>query len=111
MKTLITILFLSLLSSPSWSQSIEDLMQVCEVIGYESKTEEFGACVLALRGKAKLNKIVELKQQHRKAAEAKFAAMHERQQRQHQEQLNYYRQQQQYEEQQAKIQKEKERIS
>ena len=111
MKKLFLMVLFSVISAQAHSDILsEDLMQVCEVIGYESKTEEFGACVLALRDKAKLNKIAELKQQHRKAAEAKFAAMHERQQRQHQEQLNYYRQQQQqYEEQQAKIQKEKER--
>ena len=111
MKKLYLILLLSVISAQVHSDILsEDLVQVCELIGYESNTEKLGGCVLALRGKAKLNKIAALKQQHREAAEAKFAAMHERQQRQHQEQLNYYRQQQQqHEEQQAKIQKEKER--
>ena len=111
MKKLYLILLLSVISAQVHSDILsEDLMLVCEVIGYESKTEEFGACVLALRGKAKLNKIAALKQQHRKAAEAKFAEMHEQQQRQYQQQLSYYRQQQQqYEAQQVKIQKEKER--
>jgi len=111
MKKLFLILLFSVISAQVHSEILsENLMQVCELIGYESKTEEFGACVLALRDKAKLNKITQLKQQHRAAAEAKFAKMHEQQQKQHQVQLNYYRQQQQhYEAQQAKIQKEKER--
>lgn len=111
MKKLYLILLLSVISAQVHSDILsEDLMQVCEVIGYEPKTEELGGCVLALRGKAKLNKIAALKQQHRKAAEAKFAEMHEQQQRQYQQQLSYYRQQQQqYEAQQVKIQKEKER--
>ena len=111
MKKLYLILLLSVISVQVHSDILsEDLMQVCELIGYESNTEELGGCVLALRGKAKLNKIAALKQQHRKAAEAKFAAMHEQQQRQYQQQLSYYRQQQQqYEAQQVKIQKEKER--
>jgi len=129
MRKLFLILLFTVISAQVHSDILsEDLMQVCEVIGYESKTEEFGTCVLALRNKVKLNKIATLKQreaaeakaslnriealkqQHREAAEAKFAEMHEQQQRQYQQKLSYYRQQQQqYEAQQVKIQKEKER--
>ena len=89
MKKLFLILLFSVISAQVHSDILsEDLMRVCEVIGYESKTEEFAGCVLALRDNAKLNKIAKLKQQHRKAAEAKFAAMHERLQRQYEQQLD-----------------------
>jgi len=109
MKKLYLILLLSVISVQVHSDILsEDLIQVCELIGYESNTEELGGCVLALRDKAKLNKIAALKQQHRKAAEAKFAAMHNLQQRQYEQQLSaYHEQQRQYEEQQAKIKKQK----